>query len=131
MRNLYLSALLLSSLIVFCPQAEFAQSATAAVAPTEISADQGDCSALITVTGADSKPLFGAKVTTRIRYGFMGTKKLDLETYTSAAGQVKIVGLPEVPKKPIYVYISKDDKMESVQVKPDEQCRASFDVQLK
>ena len=43
----------------------------------------------------------------------MGAKKLDLETYTSAAGQVKIVGLPEVLKKPIYIYISKDDKMES------------------
>jgi hypothetical protein len=131
MRNLYLPALLLFSLIVICPRAEFAQSATAAVAPTEISADQGACSALITVTGADSKPVYNAKVTTRIRYGFMGTKKLDLETYTSAAGQVKIVGLPEVPKKPIFINIGKDDKMESVEFKPDVHCRATIDVQLK
>src|SRR5208282_236269 len=90
-----LPALLLFSLMVFCPRTEFAQSA-AAVAPTEISADLGACSALITVTGGDSKPVYSAKVTTRIRYGFMTAKKLDLETYTSAAGQVKIVGLPEV-----------------------------------
>jgi hypothetical protein len=131
MRNLYLPALLLFSLIVFCPQVEFAQSATAAVAPTEISADQGACSALITVTGADSKPVYNAKVTTRIRYGFMGTKKLDLETYTSAAGQVRIVGLPVVPKKPIFINIGKDDKMESVEFKPDVHCRATFDVQMK
>jgi hypothetical protein len=131
MRTLSLPALLLFSLIALCPRAEFAQSAPAAVAPTEISADQGACSALITVTGADSKPIFGAKVTTRVRSGFMGAKKLDMETYTSADGQVKFVGLPEAPKKPIYFYISKDDKMETVQFKPDEHCRASFDVRLK
>ncbi len=131
MRNLSLSALLLSSLVVFCPQAEFAQSATATVVPTEISADQGGCSALITVTGADSKAIYNAKVTTRIHYGFMGAKKIDLETYTSADGQVKIAGLPEVPKKPIFIYISKDDKMESVEFKPDEHCRATLDVRLK
>lgn len=131
MRNLYLSALLLSSLVAFCPQAEFAQSATATVVPTEISADQGGCSALITVTGADSKAIYNAKVTTRVHYGFMGAKKIDLETYTSAAGQVKIVGLPEVPKKPIFIYISKDDKTESVEFKPEEHCRATFDVRLK
>jgi hypothetical protein len=131
MRNLCLPTLLLFSLMVVCPQAEFAQSVAAAVPPTEISADLGTCSALITVTGADSKPVYNAKVATRVHYGFMGVKKLDLETFTSAAGQVKIVGLPEVPKKPVFLYISKDDKMESVEFKPDVQCRATLDVQLK
>jgi hypothetical protein len=131
MRNFSLPALLLVTLLVFCPQAELAQSGTAAIPPTEISADLGACSALITVTGADSKPVYNAKVTARIRYGFMGTKRLDLETYTSAAGQVKIVKLPEVPKKPVFIYISKDDKLETVEFKPDVHCRASFDVQLK
>ena len=99
--------------------------------PTEISADLGTCSALINVTGPDPKPIFNAKVTTRVRYGVMGLKKLDLETYTSADGQVKIVKLPEVPKKPIYIYISKDDKLETVEFKPDVHCRATFDVLLK
>jgi hypothetical protein len=131
MRNLSLAALLLLSLIVFCPQAELAQSGPAAVPPTEISADLGTCSALISVTGADSKPVYNAKVSTRVRYGLLGVKKLDLETYTSAAGQVKIVKLPEVPKKPVLIYISKDDKLESVEFKPDVHCQATFDVQLK
>lgn len=119
------------SSLFFCPLAGSAQSAPPAVAPTEISADLGTCSALINVTGADAKPIFNAKVTTRVRYGFMGTKRLDLETYTSANGQVKIVGLPEVPKKPVYFYVSKDDKVEIVEFKPDVHCRATFDVQLK
>jgi len=117
--------------MIFYPQAEFAQSAAAAVAPTEISADQGPCSALVTVTGADGKPVYNAKVTARVRSGFMSTKKLDLETFTSAAGQVKIVGLPEAPKKDVIIYISKDDKMETVEFKRDGPCHENFDVHLK
>lgn len=136
MRTLLLPVLLLATLIVFCPRTEMAQNAPSAVPPaeippTEISADLGPCSALITVTGADSKPVYNAKVTARIRYGLMGVKKLDLETYTSAAGQVKLVKMPENPKKPVFIYISKDDKMESVEFKPNVRCRDTFDVQLK
>ena len=131
MCNLFSTALLLFSLLIFYTQPGSAQSGTAAAAPTEISAELGTCSALINVTGADSKPVYNAKVTARIRYGFMGAKKLDLETYTSASGQAKIVKLPEVPKKPIYIYISKDDKLEIVEFMPDVHCRATFDVQLK
>jgi hypothetical protein len=61
----------------------------------------------------------------------MGVKKLDLETYTSAGGQAKIVKLPEVLKKPVYIYVSKDDKLETVEFEPDVHCNATFDVQLK
>lgn len=86
---------------------------------------------MITVTGADSKPLFNAKVSTRIHYGMMGVKKLDLETFTSAGGQVKIAKLPASPKKPIFIYISKDDKMETVEFEPAVHCNATFQVQLK
>jgi hypothetical protein len=131
MRNLFLLSLLLLSLVVFFPLPGTAQSNAAGVPPTEISAELGTCSALITVTGADSKPVYNAKVTTRIRYGLMGVKKLDLETYTSTSGQAKIVKLPEVPKKPVYINISKDDKLETVEFKPDVHCRATFNVQLK
>jgi hypothetical protein len=61
----------------------------------------------------------------------MGAKKLDLETFTSAGGQVKITGLPEVPKKPIYIYVSKDEMVETVEFKPDVHCRETLDVVLK
>jgi hypothetical protein len=131
MRNLFSSTLLMLLLLFVYSHPGNAQSGPAAVAPTEISADLGNCWALINVTGADSKPVFNAKVATRVHYGLMGVKKLDLETYTSADGQAKIVKLPEVPKKPVYIYISKDDKLETVEFKPDVQCRATFDVQLK
>jgi len=123
--------MLLLNLMVFYPRSGSAQSATATVAATEISADLGACSALITVTGADSKPIYSAKVNTRIQYGLLGMKKLDLEAYTGIGGQVKITNLPEVLKKPMFIHIGKDDKQETVEFKPNEHCHATFDVQLK
>jgi len=131
MRILSLTIVILSSFVMVCPRSGSAQSASAAVAPSEISADLGTCSALIAVTGADSKPIYSAKVNTRIRYGPLGVKKLDLEAFTGADGQLKITNLPEDLKKPMYIYIQKDNKRESVEFRPDMRCRAVFNVQLK
>jgi hypothetical protein len=130
MRNLFLSTALLFSLIL-PPFVVCAQTGTPAVPPTEISADLGGCTALITVTDKDAKPIYNVKVATRIRYGMMGAKKLDLETFTNSAGQAKVINLPEVPKKPIYFYVSKDEKLEIVEFAPDVHCHATFDVVLK
>jgi hypothetical protein len=131
MRNLFSSALLTFVLLAFYSQPGRAQSGAPDVTPTEISAELGGCSALINVTGADSKPVYSAKISARIHYGFAGLKKVDLETFTSAKGQAKIVKLPEVPKKPIYIYVSKDDKTESVEFTPDVHCQGTYDVVLK
>lgn len=133
MRILSLSVLLLFTLFTFCPQVGSAQNGAAPVAPapTEISADMGTCWALINVADAASKPVYNAKVSARIRYGMWAAKKLDLETFTNSNGQVKFVKLPEVPKKPIFFYVSKDDKLEIVEFKPDVHCHATFDVVLK
>ncbi len=130
MQNSFSSYLLIFT-VMLCVHPAIAQSASAAVPPTEISADLGTCSALFNVTGADSKPIYNAKISTRIHYGVMGLKRLDLETFTSANGQAQFLRLPEVPKKPVFFYISKDDKLETVEFKPDVHCRATFDVRLK
>jgi hypothetical protein len=124
------SSLFAAAICLFCAGA-IAQSGAPAIPPTEISADLGGCSALITVSDTDGKPVSNAKVSTRIHYGTLGLKKLDLEVYTSAAGQVKIERLPEVPKKPVYFYISKDEKLEIVDYTPDVHCRGTYDVKLK
>jgi hypothetical protein len=121
--------LILSTLVACSPLAASAQNATVSV--PEISADQGNCSALFTVTGADAKPIYMAKLTTRVRSGWLSVKKLDLEAFTNSNGQVKITHLPAVLKRPLFFYISKDDKQESVEFKPDEQCQAIFNLQLK
>ena len=61
----------------------------------------------------------------------MDVKRLDLEAFSSPNGQIKITNLPEVLKKPMYIYINKDDKQEIVEFKPDVRCAATFNVQLK
>lgn len=131
MRTCFLSIVVFLNLLMYYPQPGGAQSAQQAAAPNEISADLGTCSALITVTGADGKPVYAAKINTRIQYGLLGAKKLDLEAFTGADGQVKLAKLPEVVKKPMYIHISKDDKGEVVEFKPAVSCRATFNVQLQ
>jgi hypothetical protein len=129
--KLTLTILLLLNLAVFCPRLGESQSAATASVPAEISADLGICFAFISVTGIDLKPIYGAKITTRVRYGLMGVKRLDLEAYTDANGQVKITNLPEILKKPMYIYINKGEMQEIVEFKPDVRCRATFNVQLR
>jgi hypothetical protein len=113
--------------MVFGVRAGTAQSA----APqAEISADLGTCSALITVTGTAAKPVYGARITTRVQYGPFGVKKLDLEAFTGVDGQVKITHLPETLKKPMTIHITKDGKEETVDFDPVTSCHATFSVQL-
>jgi hypothetical protein len=131
MRNLYGTVLVLLIILVYCPLHASAQNPANPVQPTEISADLGTCSALITVTGTDSKPIYAAKINARIQYGLLGVKRLDLEAFTGADGKVKITHLPEVLKKPMYIHITKDEKGEMVEFKPNVRCRATFDVQLR
>jgi hypothetical protein len=99
--------------------------------PGEISADLGPCSAVITVTGADSKPIYAARITARVQYGVMGIKKLDLEAYTGSDGKLKITRLPESLKKPMVIHVSKDEKGDQVEFKPAQSCHATFDIQLR
>jgi hypothetical protein len=119
---------LLVSLSIAAPHGATSQSQPASA---EISADLGPCSALITVTDADAKPILNAKISTRVQYGMMGVKKLDLEAYTSSDGKVKITHLPESLKKPMIIHVIKDDKGDQVEFKPAQRCNATFDVVLK
>jgi len=123
-----LVVLILVLLAIGAPRIAAAQSPAA---PAEISADLGPCSAALSVTGADSQPIYGAKIVARVQYGFMSVKKLDLEAFTGADGKVKITRLPESLKKPMVIHVSKGDKTDQVEFKPAERCHAAFDVQLK
>jgi hypothetical protein len=127
MRRLLVPALLFS----LCIAATYTAAAQGPAASSEISADLGRCSAVITVTGADSQPIYGARITARVQYGVMGVKKLDLEAFTGPDGKVKITRLPESLKKPMVIHIDKDNKGDQVEFKPSLSCHATFDVQLR
>jgi hypothetical protein len=129
MRSIGLSVLVVSALLCFGCSVR-AQNTAQTASTAEISADLGNCSAVITVTGSDSKPVYAAKVATRVHYGLMGVKKLDLEAFTGPDGKVTIAKLPRELKKPMYIHISNGDKEETVEFKPNLRCHAVFDVQL-
>jgi hypothetical protein len=128
MRRFFLSTLACLALMMFGVHTGSAQNA----APeAEISAGLGSCSALLTVTGTDNKPVYAAKITARVRYGAFGVKKLDLEAFTGPDGRVKITHLPEVLKKTMTIHIIKGDLEDEVDFDPIEKCHATFNVQLQ
>src|ERR1051326_2564851 len=90
----------------------------------------GSCSADFTVKDASGKPVYAALVHVKIRYGFAGVKRADLEVGTSSEGKARIEGLPD-KAKPMTYDIKKDEK--SVEVTQDvaDKCHATFDVTLK
>jgi hypothetical protein len=128
MRSPLLATFAFCCLIVLAPRPGSAQSAAP---PAEISADLGPCSAHITVTGTNAKPVYAAKITARVLYGPFAVKKLDLEAFTGADGQVTITHLPAIRKKTMTIYIRKDDDEETVDLTPGSSCHSSFSVQLQ
>jgi hypothetical protein len=132
MRSPLLATFAFFSLIVLAPRLGNAQSsAQSAVPPAEISADLGPCSAHITVTGTDAKPIYAAKITARVLYGPFSVKKLDLTAFTGVDGQVSITHLPEIRKKTMTIYIRNADDEVAVDFTPSSNCHSSFSAQLQ
>src|SRR4051812_47317482 len=69
----------------------------------------GSCSAEITVKDQAGKPVYGANVHVRVRYGFMSVKRADLDVGTSSTGKARIEGLPD-KAKPLIYEIAKEEK---------------------
>jgi hypothetical protein len=128
MRSPFLATFAVFCFIGLAPRPGSAQSAVPAA---EISADLGPCSAHITVTGTNAKPVYAAKITARVLYGPFSIKKLDLEAFTGADGQVTITHLPEIRKKTMTIYIRNDDDEVAVDLTPSSSCHSSFSVQLQ
>jgi hypothetical protein len=107
----------------------FSVAAVAADVPS-ISADLGPCSARFTVTDG-TKPIYNAKVRTRIKYGAFGIRKLDLEVGTDSNGKAAVVKLPNLTKQPITFEIEKDTVSRTVLFDPAEKCDAAYKVELR
>lgn len=90
----------------------------------------GSCSADFTVRDAEGKPVFDALVHVRVRYGFAGVKRADLEVGTSSQGRARIDGLPD-KAKPMTYDVAKDDKKAEVAQDVSSTCHATFDISLK
>jgi hypothetical protein len=73
-----------------------------------INADLGSCSVLFTVKDGTGKAVPGATLRVRIAYGFMGIRKLDLETSTNNDGKARFQGMPSDLKRALFFHASKD-----------------------
>ena len=90
----------------------------------------GSCSAEFTVKDAGGKPVYAAMVHVKVRYGFAGVKRADLEVGTSSEGKARLEGLPD-KARPMTYDISKDEKKIEVTQDVADMCHATFDVTLK
>ena len=94
----------------------------------------GSCSADFAVKGPDGKPIFAAMVHVKVRYGFGGVKRADLEVGTSGEGKARIEGLPDKARAMTYDIKKKDgdvEKTSEVTQDVSDTCHATFEVVLR
>jgi hypothetical protein len=94
----------------------------------EIDAEMGDCTADFRVTDSKMQPLYKAKLSTQIKYGFGGFRKLDLEVSTNVDGQARFVGLPPKTREPLAITADLDGRSTVVIVSPIQNCHGSYNA---
>lgn len=90
----------------------------------------GSCRADFTVKDGAGKPIYNAKVSVTIRYGFLNKRKAELEVGTNSDGKARVTGLPNLPKKPLEFFIRSGTVSTTVTDDPSDNCNAVFDVTL-
>ena len=90
----------------------------------------GYCSASFTVKSADGSPTYSAVIHTKMRYGLMGLKRMDLELSTNSDGKATIKGLP-AKARPLAYEIYKNSQRAAVEQDLASKCESVFDVSLK
>jgi hypothetical protein len=96
----------------------------------QVSADAGPCWVEFTVIDTARRPLYLAKITTVVRYGFMSKRKTELELSTDIQGKGKFTGLPHEVKKPLQFVFSYKDQTKTLAHDPATNCHAVIDVYL-
>jgi hypothetical protein len=91
----------------------------------------GPCSVELTVTDADAKPVYAARIDVHMAYGFAGAHKLDMGVYTNAQGKARFTGIPaKIRKPPIEFRAKKDDLIGLATMDPATECQAKHDIVL-
>jgi hypothetical protein len=120
----------LCSIVVAAPLLSVAQSPDEQV--PVIQGGAGPCSLELIVRGADGKPVYAATVKVHVKYGFGGTRRLDLEAGTNSDGKVKFAGLPaRVQRPPLEFHASKDEFQGVATFDPSTECQAKREIALE
>ena len=91
-----------------------------------ISGDLGDCTADFRVTNVKMKPVYNAKLSVEIKYGFGGFHRSTLEVYTNAEGKARFEGLPRKSRGPLSFTVDYHDRKTAVIVEPRDNCHGSY-----
>ena len=91
----------------------------------------GPCSAEFTVTDTAQAPVYAAKISVHIAYGFMYLHKLDLEVGTNAGGKARFTGLPDRTKQGLFFRASEGAREGSAFVDPSKTCKAELTIVLE
>ena len=96
-----------------------------------IDAGLGPCTVDFTVTDSQRKPIYNAKISVRIKYGFLGLRRIDLEIGTNSNGKARFTGLPEAAKKPPLEFVTRYRKWtDTVWYWPAVSCHKEYAVEL-
>lgn len=60
--------------------------------------EAGPCTVSFTVTDQKGLPIYDARIRVKMKYGFGGVRRLDLEAATNMDGKTRFKGLPEKVK---------------------------------
>jgi hypothetical protein len=124
-------AMLASALLILCVTLLFAAQPQQAEDIPVTEGGSGPCSVELTVTDADAKPVYAARIDVHIAYGFAGAHKLDMGVYTNAQGKARFTGIPaKVRKPPIEFRAKKDDLIGLATMDPATECQAKHDIVL-
>jgi len=84
------------------------------------------------ITDTENKPVYNAKVSTRVTYGFMNSHKLDLEVGTNVDGRARFTGLPANLKRGgLFFQASEGDRSGNAFDDPSKTCKAQFTIALR
>jgi hypothetical protein len=95
-----------------------------------LKAGLGTCAADFVVKDGDGKPVYQATIHSKIRYGALSVKRMDVEVSTNDEGKARIEGLPS-KAKPIVYDIEKAGVKTTAQQDVATGCLASLQVTLK
>lgn len=92
----------------------------------------GPCTADFTVTDANEKPIFNARIHVKIKHGRFGMKTTELEVGTNNEGKARFQGLPsQARKSPLEFNVRHGDRTKTVLHYPTADCNARFPVTLE
>jgi hypothetical protein len=96
-----------------------------------VDAGMGNCFADFLITDTNNKPVYNAKVSTRVTYGFMSSRKLDLEVSTNVDGRARFTGLPGNLKHGLFFQAAEGDRNGNAFDDPSTTCKAQFAITLR